>query len=172
MVFGGYLASVGALSLPIVIALSTAGAAAGFMTMYWIGSTVGEHVIEKNRLKWVKKRHLDRARVGVEKWGFGIVLLNRFLSGFRAVISLTVGMAQMNKRLTLICATISGAIWTATIAYVGYLLGENWEQVRSYLRDYGRAVMVLIACGALIQLVRFALRERKKETDGEIGDAD
>ncbi len=171
VVFGGYLASLGVLSLPIVVAISTVGATVGFMTMYWIGATLGERVIEKDKFRWVKARHVRRVQLRIDKWGFGIVLLNRFLSGLRAVISITVGIARMNKRMTAICAAISGLVWTATIGYVGYLLGENWETVRQYLRNYGRAVMLLLACLALFQLVRFVLMKRREDAEEAVEEA-
>jgi membrane protein DedA with SNARE-associated domain len=149
VVFGGYLAGTGHLDLLPVIGIATVGGALGFMTMYWIGYRLGDALITRRRLKWLSPDHLYRAQRLLRRWGYGIVAANRFLSGLRSVISLAVGMAQMEPWKTAAYATLSSAVWTALIAYGGYAVGENWEIIGEYLRAYGRVVITLLVLVAL-----------------------
>ncbi len=155
VVFGGYLAGLGQLGLVWVVLLSTLGGTLGFMTMFVIGRRVGDAVFDPDRLKWVPKRQIKRVSIWLRKYGFGVVLANRFLSGARSVISLTVGMAQMHVGKTTLFSAISAFVWCSLIAYGGYALGENWERVGDYLQTYGHIFLALMGGGTVFLVLRF-----------------
>jgi membrane protein DedA with SNARE-associated domain len=148
VVFGGYMAGLGLLDLGMVIVLSTVGGALGFMSMYAIGYRLGRSVLQPGRLRWLPQEQFETARRWIRRYGYGVVAANRFLSGARSVISLTVGMAQMSPWKTFGWCTVSAAVWTGLISYAGYSVGENWEIVVAYLRAYGRTVLVLLILAA------------------------
>lgn len=162
VVYGGYLAGIGHLNVYTVWALSTLGGALGFMTMYAVGYWVGDAVYDPDRLRWLPKKHLGRVRVWLHRWGYQVVLANRFLSGARSVISLAAGMAHTHRVRTAAYATMSAFVWTGVIIWAGYLIGDNWEVVSVYLRAYGWLVLALTAVFALVVWFRM----RRKETDG------
>jgi membrane protein DedA with SNARE-associated domain len=164
VVFGGYLVGVGKLNMFSVILLSTIGGALGFMTMYAIGYRIGLAVLDPGRLRWLPKAKIQTVRTKLQRWGFGVVVANRCLSGLRSVISLTVGMAHMSPMKTTLYATLSSAIWTALIAWAGYFVGENWAVVSGYLRTYGWVVMGLILVFTAVQVVYY-LRSRNGQSD-------
>ncbi len=155
VVLGGYLAGAGKLSLVTVVLLSTVGGALGFMTMYAFGHLIGEAVMDPNRLKWIPKRRVRRAREWLHRWGYGVVAANRFLSGLRSVISITVGMAHMSPLRTAAWASLSAAIWTLLIAFLGYKVGENWQSVSVWIKQYGQVILVLIIAFVAIQIIRY-----------------
>lgn len=161
VVFGGYLAGIGTLDLWVVIVLSTLGGAAGFMTMYAIGYRIGDAVLDPGRLRWLPKKQIFKAQRWLHRWGYGVVLANRFLSGARSVISLTVGMAHMRPGRTALFATISALVWTALISVAGYQIGENWEVVGTYLRTYGRFMIALLLVVVAVVLLRWYRRRRR-----------
>ncbi|WP_022834639.1 DedA family protein [Salisaeta longa] len=158
VVFGGYLAGIGRLNLLVVIVLATAGGAAGFMTMYAIGRRFGAAALDPDRMRWLPSEGLERAQQWMDRYGFGVVLANRFLSGARSVISLTVGAAQMDATRTAIYCTISAAVWISIITYAGYAVGENWRIIGEYLRAYGRVVLVVLFLVGLAWLGQKYLR--------------
>ncbi|MFW5955344.1 MAG: DedA family protein [Rhodothermales bacterium] len=144
VVFGGYLVGVGHLSFPVVVAVASLGGVLGFMTMFLIGRRVGDAVLDPHRLRWLPKKKMYNARLWLLKWGYLLVGVNRFASGLRSVISLTVGAAKMEVWKTALFSTFSAVAWTGLITYLGMLLGENWAAVSDYLRAYGRAVTVVV----------------------------
>lgn len=162
VVFGGYMAGLGLLSPWLVIGLSTLGGSLGFLTMYAIGYRLGRGVLDPERYKWLPKSHIFTVRGKLEDWGFWLIALNRFLSGLRSVISLTVGMAQMSFRKTALWCTVSAFVWTSAISGAGFYIGENWEIVGEYLRTYGLIVIVLLMLFAIVQFGRYSLRSRKE----------
>ena len=167
VVLGGYLVGLGRLDFVVVVLLATVGGALGFMTMYAIGRRIGDAVLDPHRLRWLPKREVRRVRTWLQRWGYGVIAANRFLSGARSVISLTVGMAQMDAWKTLLLATLSAAVWTALIAYAGYALGDNWEVVLDFLRRYGQVVLALVVVFIAIQLYRaYRRRVGRGDEDG------
>lgn len=161
IVYAGYLVGVGKLDFTLVVLLSTVGGAAGFMTMYAIGHRIGDAVMDTHRLRWLPKEQIERVRRWLEHWGYWVVSLNRFLSGARSIISLTVGMARIEPTKTTVCATASAVVWTGLIAYGGYKLGENWPLIGAYLRTYGTIVAIVGASATAIIGLRYYLRWRR-----------
>jgi membrane protein DedA with SNARE-associated domain len=160
VVFGGYLAGLGTLNLGVVIVLSTIGGALGFMTMYALGRRLGRAAMEPDRFRWLPQQGFEKAQRWTERYGFGVVAANRFLSGARSVISLTVGIAQMDARKAALWCTVSAAVWTALISYAGYAVGDNWELVVRWLRAYGRIVLGILTVGGLGLAARWLWRRR------------
>jgi membrane protein DedA with SNARE-associated domain len=161
VVFGGYLAGIGQLHLGVVIFLSTVGGALGFMTMYGLGRRLGRAVLEPGRLTWLPRDGIEKARRWIQRYGYGVVAANRFLSGARSVISLTAGMAGMTVGRTFWWCTVSALVWTGLISYAGYAVGDNWEIVVFYLRAYGRVILTLLLLVGAGLLVRWYWRRQR-----------
>lgn len=166
VVFAGYMAGIGQLNLFVVIVLSTVGGALGFLTMFAVGRKLGEAVLNPDRLRWMPRQGFDRAQRWIERYGYGVVAANRFLSGARSVISLTAGMFRMEWLRTAWWCTVSALVWTGLISYAGYAVGENWDLVVRYLRVYGRIVLVILILLAAGFLARwYWRRERSGATE-------
>lgn len=162
VVFGGYLAGRGQVDIVVVVLLSTVGGALGFMTMYALGRRLGYALLRSRRWRWLPHDQIAKSQRWLRRWGYGIVAANRFLSGARSVIALSVGMAHMRSWPTLAFATLSALLWTALISFGGYKVGENWERISVYLRNYGQGVLIVLGVLLLVQGARLYRRRRRK----------
>lgn len=169
VVFGGYLAGIGSLDLWAVIVLSSLGGALGFMSMYAIGHRLGTAILDPNRFRWLPKGRIRAARRYLHRWGYRLVAANRFLSGLRSVISLSVGMAHKPAGPVAAWATFSSIVWCVLLGVAGYYLGENWSVVGEYLRKYGTLVVALLVLFAVVQFVRFLRVRRPLDVPPESG---
>lgn len=170
VVFGGYLVGVGQLNFFVVVIVATIGGAVGFMVVYAVGYYVGAGVLDPDRWRWIPKKQVVRAGTWLDRYGYGLVAANRFLSGLRSVISLSVGIAHTDPWKTALYATLSAAAWTCLIAYAGYAVGDNWPVVAAHLRDYGRIVVGILVAAGTIQVVRWFLKRKGSDRDrGEGG---
>ena len=160
VVFGGFMAGQDLLNAWNVVALATIGGGLGFMSMYAIGHKVGHGLLDSTRYKWLPKKRIFRVKEHLQRWGFSLILANRFLSGLRSVISLTVGMAHMSVGRTTAYSFASALVWTALLTWAGVYVGENWIVVGEYLRTYGAVVTGLIL---LFVVLRVFLYWRKRE---------
>lgn len=160
IVFGGYLASSSGIDFFVIWGLATLGGILGFMTMYGFGYSIGDVIYEPDRYRWLPKQKMKRAQTWILRWGYGVVIANRFLAGTRTVISLVVGIAQMGMWKTAAACSFSAFLWTGLITYGGYAIGENWERMADYLQVYGS--VILTATIVVVGVLLFAFWIRKK----------
>jgi len=165
VVFGGYLAGTATLNIWIVIALSTIGGTLGFMTMFILGNRLGGAISDPARLRRLPKDQIQVGKEWLQRWGFGLIAANRFLSGTRSIISLVAGMAHMHPGRVLLFSAISAAVWTCVIAWLGYFLGDNYELVGHYLAVYGKIIFWLVFAVAVAYAARRYVRRRAALSD-------
>lgn len=164
VVFGGYMAGLDLINAPAVVVLATLGGTLGFMSMYAIGHRVGAGLMDPDQYRWLPKKRIGRVRQRLQRQGFFIVAANRFLSGLRSVISLTVGMAHMDIAKTWLWSAISSLAWCTLLTVAGVIVGENWEVVSGYLQAWGGIILALVVIFAIIQWVLY-LRSRSSEPE-------
>jgi len=164
VVFGGYMAGLNLLDPWLVIGLSTIGGTLGFMSMYAIGHRIGHGLLDESRYRWIPRGRIEKVRRILHDRGFLLIVANRFLSGLRSVISLTVGMAHMSQGKTWLWSGVSSLLWCALLTWAGVLVGENWEVVSEYLRTYGAVITGLIVLFVLIQWIRYRRNRFAKES--------
>ena len=161
VVVGGMVAAAGAVSLPVVVVLATIAGGLGFMTVFAVGRRLGEATLRPNRLRFLPRDELNRAREVVGRRGLIVVAINRFLPGLRSVIGLAVGMSPLRPMPVAVLSTISAGVWSALIAYLGYALVDNRVALARFLQGFERVGAVLLALG-LIGLVVFVVRRRRR----------
>lgn len=148
VVLGAYLVSIGQLNFWGVYISTTIGSVAGFVTMYYIGRKFGRSFIyKKSRSKIFKEEDIRKTEIWFGKWGYWVIVANRFLSGTRSVISLFSGLFHLNVLLVLALSIVSAAIWNGLLLLAGMMVGKNWEIITTIVSQYNK---VLIGITVLI----------------------
>ncbi len=160
-IVGAYLVGRGILNFWGVYVATTLGSVLGFMTLFSIAFYVEKKVIEKYQPRWITRAHIDRVENWFRKYGYGVIVLNRFLSGARSVISLVAGLSKMPPLIVLILSLISCAIWNGILIYLGAMLGQNWERIITALKIYNQWVLLILISALLVWLLLRYLRKRK-----------
>ena len=162
IVLCGSLVGLGVLSLGPTVALSAAGGAAGFLTVFWIGRRLGEAIHDPGRMRWIPRAPVARAERWLGRWGYGVVAANRFLAGGRSVIGLLAGASDLRWAPTALWATVSALAWSLLLVWGGAVLGSEWRRVLDWLAAYGRVVTALLAAAvAVAVVVRWRRRARR-----------
>jgi membrane protein DedA with SNARE-associated domain len=147
VVFGGYLVGLGTIDFMTALAITTVGSITGFLTMYKVGDWFGESIIEKRKLSFLPLESIHRVEDWFRKYGYWIIVANRFLSGTRAVVSFFAGLSKLELlRTTLLCG-VSALVWNWLMIYAGALLGRNWNTVALYLSTYSQIVTGVVLSG-------------------------
>ena len=163
VVIGGYLVGLGLIGFVPAVLVVSVGSALGFMTMYAIGKALGDAVEDPARLRWIPKAPMQTAKRWLQRWGYGVVAVNRFLSGTRAVINLLAGASNLKPMLTAFLAFVSSLAWYTLLLYAGYSVGANWESILPILAVYGRVIVGVLMAIACVLVVRWWLRTRKQK---------
>ena len=154
MLFGGFLAGQGKSTLLAVIIAGVAGNVVGSWIAYWLGYAKGRDWALRWHWLHITPERLDKADRWFDKYGSWAVLIARVLPIIRTFISFPAGVARMPFwRFTVL--TIIGCIpWVTALAWMGMLVGDNWESVQKKLHYFDYAVLVLIVAGIVWLVIR------------------
>jgi membrane protein DedA with SNARE-associated domain len=159
----------GKLSLPLVIAAGTLGSLIGQLPLYYLGKLVGEERLKAWADKYgawltVSGDEVTHAKKWFDEHGHKGVVFGRLIPGVRSLLSIPAGMANMNLPKFLLYSLIGTGMWTALLAYLGSLLGKNYEAVSRYI---GPVTYVVLGGIAIYTVVSVIKRKRsRKEGDG------
>ncbi len=165
ILIGGTLVSTGVIHFIPTLLLATIGSVLGFMTLFYFGSTVDKKLVHSGKYKYIPVDAIEKVEQWFKKYGYWIILGNRFLPGTRSVISFFAGMSRLNVKRTIIFATISSFVWNAIILYLGFLFGHNVDVVDKYLSTYSNIVIGITIFITLILVIRYFLRKKKVQSE-------
>lgn len=125
----------------------------GSWVAYYVGMYGGRPVAEKYGKYILVSRHdLDLADRFFDRWGNWAIFTSRLLPVVRTFISLPAGISRMPIwQFTLY--TFAGAfIWSTGLAWGGYKLGKNYEDLRAWMRplDYPIAAVIVLAAALYV----------------------
>ena len=156
--FGAFLVGTNRLQFLSVFISTTVGSLAGFMFLFWIGSLLGRRFFVEKDFWYFKTEAIMRAENWFRKYGYFLILINRFLPGIRSVISLVCGISGLQVFKVLLLALISSGVWNLIWIGMGYSLGNNWETAKAKLIEimttYNVVVLVLLGVGVLFFVAR------------------
>jgi len=163
----GFTAAQGDMSPAAAMVWTTAGSVAGALVLYWAGALGGRERMRAlvARLPPVKLDDLDRTEAWFARHGAKAVFFGRMVPVFRSLISVPAGLERMRLRTFLLYTTLGSALWNTAFITAGYLLGENWRTVESYLGMYSRAVLALLVLAAVAFVVVRVARSRRDGND-------
>ncbi len=152
--------------IPILF-ITSVGSALGFLLMYYVGAHFGEKVVRTGKLKFISEEALQNADRWFGKYGYLLILVNRFLPGTRSVISFFSGVHNLKILKTFVLALVSATLWNVLIIFLGMKLGENADIIDYYLRTYSNIVITITVWIGVIILIRFYIRRRKRGKGSE-----
>jgi len=164
--FGAFLVGTERLSFMGVYLSTTLGSLLGFMFLFRIGGVLGKRFFVEKDYRFFRARDIMRAEEWFRKYGYALILFNRFFPGIRSVISIAGGISKLKVTRVTVLALVSCAIWNMIWIAFGYALGTNWEAVKErmayILVRYNVAVLSLLAVVALFFVVKNLIKKGRK----------
>lgn len=163
MPFAGFLASGGKFSLPVVLAVNTAGAMIGSSISYAIGLYAGRPFLDRyGKYFLIRKDDIEKTHAFFERRGRITVFFARFIPVVRHIISVPAGIARMPFDAFLLLTALGATIWGGALILLGYFLGSHWESFASSLKHVDLLIGGLIVLTVVALTIRFVIR-RKRE---------
>lgn len=137
-------------SIPVIYVLAAGaygaiGNTIGSAIAYFVGMWAGRPLLNKYGKYILISRHdLDIADRWFSQRGGWIVFVSRLLPVIRTYISLPAGIARMNIYRFLAYTLIGSFIWSAGLAYGGYMMGEHWDKLRYAMRPFDPLFIAII----------------------------
>ena len=163
--FGAFLVGTERLDFFGVYLSTVLGSLIGFMFLFWIGGLLGRRFFLERDFWFLKAQDIIKAEEWFRKYGYLLILLNRFFPGIRSVISLAGGISGLKPHRVLLLALISCSAWNLMWIFVGYMLGSNWETVRDKMAElmagYNLTILILFGLVVMFFVIRKVVRRNR-----------
>jgi membrane protein DedA with SNARE-associated domain len=161
MPLSGFTSSYSAdINLGLVILVGSLGSMVGTSVWYVLGHCISH----EQMIHWVKQygRWLALDPNDVQKAiaffqdgkGTWIVGLGRVVPGIRTYVSIPAGLSHMPLVPYLVYSTLGTVLWTGTLAIAGYVLGEQFDQVREFIAPISKGVLISLGIIAIIWVIK------------------
>jgi membrane protein DedA with SNARE-associated domain len=131
MVAAAILAHRGYLKIGVVVALGAVTSLTMNQVYFWLGRRHGLDRVAKADGYKLFRNIVHHTR----KHAIWLVLLSRFVFGFRMAIPATVGALGMSMTRFLIADIFGAILWAGTMGATGYLAGHAGQVLLSNMRD-------------------------------------
>ena len=169
MPLGGFFVYQQKLNFYILVFWGLLGTIAGSMPWYYLGRLVNEKKIsnfldKRGKYIGITSSDLAKSKVWFDKYGVSLVFWGRLVPGIRTLISIPAGMEIMPLRKFLIWTTLGSLIWVAILTYAGYVFGENYPIIETYLDKIKYFVKPILIIIFLYFLIKFLIRLYKRNS--------
>ena len=137
----------------------SAAAVIGDTVNYWIGHAIGPKIFQQQKIRFLKKEHLERTHEFYEKHGGITIVLARFIPIIRTFAPFVAGIGRMTYWRFISYNVIGGVAWVAIFVFGGYFFG-NLPVVK---RNFTVVIIAIIFISILPGVIEY-LRQRRKKT--------
>ncbi len=153
MPYAGFLVHTGRFDLWVAALAGAIGCNLGSVVAYEIGYFGGRPLVEKfGRIIWLSQHELDLADRLFHKHGGITILISRMLPVIRTFIALPAGVARMPRAKFHIYTFVGSFPWCLGLAYVGVLLGEQWDKdprLKMWFHRFDAVILAILVVGTI-----------------------
>jgi len=146
VLFGAFFSGLGRFSLLTLWLTASAGSLAGSLCLYYLSLKKGRNFFMEKERKVLPRQRLMAMERWFERYGPAIIMVNRFMPGFRPFFFVAAGLAAMRVPAVIFYSSISILLWNGLLTYVGYTAGNNWEKVAAAFQRYSIWAAALAVC--------------------------
>src|SRR5262245_50117497 len=163
LLFVGYLSFKGTLQLEPAMPTAFLGSATGISVSYAIGRYLGlPALIKFGHLIHVRPEHLAETQRWVGRWGKYSLLVAYFIPGVRHLAAVVLGASLLPPLVFARFAYTGALVWSASFIGLGYLAGEEWNQLSPLLHRTATVVTLLVLFSLALALVLVLIRRAHK----------
>lgn len=171
----GKMAYDGKISLLEIVIAGVVGSLIGSIIYYRLGYWLGEERtrafigrygavrIFGQRFVILSVEDFDRGLSLFARYGTGIVLVARVLPLVHGIVSIPAGVVKMSLWRFLLYTCVGASLWIFPLALFGYWLGNNWQQVLTYLDVYEYIFYAVIVLAVSYYIFRRVRRKKIPE---------
>lgn len=158
LVYTGFLHVDITLLFLIVFVMAVLGDSTGYM----FGRRVGRRLFNRPNSRLFKQEHVQKAEVFYKKYGSKTIILARFVPFVRTFAPVIAGTAKMDYKTFLLFNVVGAFAWTATITYLGYLLGTWFTHLGLNIDQVILPIIMIILFISIAPPAYHILKEKKQ----------
>ena len=169
MPLGGFFVYQQKLNFYILVFWGLFGTILGSLPWYYLGRLVNEKKLsnfldKRGKYLGISSDDLAKSKKWFDKYGVSLVFWGRLIPGIRTLISVPAGIELMPFSKFLIWTTMGSLIWVSLLTYTGYLFGENYSIIETYLDQIKYVVKPILIIIFLYFLVKLLIRLIKNKS--------
>ncbi len=145
----GSLSAIGALNLWISTIVLMSAAIIGDTVNYHIGKFLGPKIFKKQNVRFLNRKHLDKAHEFYEKHGGKTVIIARFIPIIRTFAPFVAGMGSMSYGRFILYNIVGGVSWVSICIFSGYFFGN----IPVVSENFTLVILAIVAISALPILI-------------------
>ncbi len=143
------------------------GSTLGAVGIYYISKLGGRPFVNKYG-KWVliSRGDLDQADRFFKRWGNWAVFFGRMVPLVRSLVSVPAGLVAMSIWQFTLYTFLGSFVWATGLAYGGYKLGENYEDLREWMTPVEYPVYAIVGIAVVWYVYRHIRSVMNEGDDG------
>ncbi len=133
LVMAGVLSHTGDLNLTTSIIVAGLGGFTGDQIYFYIGRYNKKYI---NKALKSQRRKFALANILLNKYGWMVVFIQRYLYGLRTIIPMAIGTTRYSAKMFAIVNLIAAMIWATITIMLAYIFGDEILKVIHLAREY------------------------------------
>ena len=152
----GTFAASGSLNENYLFLILALAAIAGDTANYWIGHLIGPRIFHQEKIRYLKKEHLDKTHQFFEKYGGKTIILARFIPIIRTFAPFVAGIGSMTYPKFILYNIIGAAAWVALLVYSGFYFGN----IRFVKENFSVVLIAIVIISMLPGIIEYLRHNR------------
>ncbi len=167
MPLGGFFVYQQKLNFYVLVFWGLFGTILGSLPWYYLGRIANEKRIsnfldQRGKYIGITSSDLTKSKQWFDRYGVSLVFWGRLVPGIRTLISVPAGIELMPLRKFLIWTTLGSLIWVTLLTYAGFVFGENYSIIETYIDQIKYFVKPLLIIIFLYFVLKFFLKLFKR----------
>ena len=151
----------GGMSMLVLVPLLIVAAILGDAVNFAVGTAVGPGFLAKDKIRFIKREHLERTSRFYEKYGGKTIILARFVPIVRTFAPFVAGIGKMTYGYFITYNIVGGIVWVLLFTFSGYFFGNI-----PFMRDNFEYVIIVIILVSVLPMIYEGWKARN-ETKAE-----
>jgi membrane protein DedA with SNARE-associated domain len=155
LMFTGYLIFKHELEPLPAFAAGFMGSIRGITVSYALGRMLGLYLVTRlGHFLHIEPEALEQVRAWYERKGKYGLVISYFIPGIRHLAAYVAGSSRLSLPVFATFAYLGGLLWSSSFISIGYVLGDEWQQISVSLHRYlligAGVITVVIAIGFIL----------------------
>ena len=144
------------LNLYMLLPILIFGPILGDSCNYWIGRLFGHRIMSKEKNRFFKKSHIEKAHAFYARHGGKAVAIGRFLPLIRTFVPFVAGVGKMDYRRFLGFSVVGSVLWINICVLAGWAFGQQ-----PVVKEHFETIIICIVLITLMPAIITFLRSRR-----------